>query len=259
MTEGRVRAEWSGDRLSITLDRPAARNSVTPAMLEELEGAIAEARRARVVTIIGAGASFCAGADVRSYAEPAEQLDRLDAYTRRARDLCRAIETLDAVVIAGVRGSCFGGGLEIALACDLVVASTTARLGLPETRLGLIPGWGGTQRLTRSVGAARARRLILTAEALDGETAAAWGLVSFVSPDAELETELDRLAAQALTGAPLAFAAASRAIAAASAPSWPAPGDELETDELLRLFASQDGAEGVAAFLAKRPPEFSGR
>jgi enoyl-CoA hydratase/carnithine racemase len=252
--------ERRGHLLSLVLNRPAARNAVSPAMLEALTAAIEEARGARtdVVAITGAGGYFCAGADIASYATPHARLEELEAFTRAARDLCRAIETLDAVTVAAVDGPCLGGGFEIALACDLVIAADTARFGLPETRLGLIPGWGGTQRLTAAIGAPRARRVILTAETVPAATAHEWGIVSRVVAGAELATELDRLTEDLLGRAPRALAAAKRAIAAAAGPEWPSHGAEVETAELMSMFASADGAEGIDAFVTKRPPHFIG-
>ena len=249
-----------GHRLSLVLNRPAARNAVSPAMLDALAEAISDARSTHtdVVTFTGAGGFFCAGADITSYTEPHGRLDELDAFTRRARELCRSIETLDAVTIAAVDGPCLGGGFEIALACDLVIAAETAKFGLPETRLGLIPGWGGTQRLTAAVGAPRARQLVLEAAVVPAATAHTWGVVArVVAPDA-LASALDETAEAMLARAPLALAGAKRAIAAASGEQWPTAGADRETAELMALFASEDGAEGITAFVEKRPARFTG-
>lgn len=257
---GELRVTRDGTRLSLVLDRPQARNAVSVGMLDELVAAVADARSQRtdVVTITGAGGYFCAGADITSYASPNDRPQELEAFTRTARELCRSIETLDAVTVAAVDGPCLGGGFEIALACDLVIATDTARFGLPETRLGLIPGWGGTQRLTAAIGAPRARRLVLTAELVSAAVAAEWGVVStVVAPDA-LDAALEGLATNLLERAPLALAAAKRAIRASETPAWPTVGAARETVELLALFASADGAEGVSAFIEKRAPRFTG-
>jgi len=260
MAEPELLVERSGARLSLVLNRPQARNAVSVDMLDALVEAVADARAQRtdVVTITGAGGFFCAGADITSYAAPNSRPRELEAFTRRARELCRSIETLDAVTVAAVDGPCLGGGFEIALACDLVIAADTARFGLPETRLGLIPGWGGTQRLTAAIGAPRSRRLVLAAELVSAAQAAEWGVVSRVVEPAELEAALDDLATDLLARAPLALAAAKRAIRAAETPAWPTVGAARETVELLALFASADGAEGVEAFIEKRPPVFTG-
>lgn len=249
-----------GHRLSIVLSRPASRNAVSPAMLDALTEAVQHASEVRtdVVTITGAGGFFCAGADIVSYTEPHERLDELDAFTRRARDLCRAIETLDAVTIAAVDGPCLGGGFEIALACDLIIAAESAKFGLPETRLGLIPGWGGTQRLTEAVGSRRARQLVLEAAVIPAATAHDWGIVSRVVASDALAESLELAAADMLARAPLALAGAKRAIAAAAGQPWPTVGAERETAELMALFASHDGAEGITAFVEKRPAQFTG-
>lgn len=260
MAGSELLVERRGHLLSLVLNRPAARNAVSPAMLEMLTAAIEEARSARtdVVTITGAGGYFCAGADIASYTTPHARLAELEAFTRAARNLCRAIETLDAVTVAAVDGPCLGGGFEIALACDLIIAADTARFGLPETRLGLIPGWGGTQRLTAAIGAPRARRVILTAETLPAATAHEWGVVARVVADSELAVELDRFTDDLLSRAPRALTSAKRAIAAVTGHHWPTHGADVETTELMSMFASADGAEGIDAFVTKRPPHFTG-
>lgn len=260
MAEPELLVTRDGTRLSLVLNRPQARNAVSVGMLDALVEAVADAkaRRTDVVTITGAGGYFCAGADITSYASPNDRPQDLEVFTRKARELCRSIETLDAVTVAAVDGPCLGGGFEIALACDLVIAADTARFGLPETRLGLIPGWGGTQRLTAAIGAPRARRLVLTAELVSAAQAAEWGIVGSVVDSDGLEAALDDLARDLLGRAPLALAAAKRAIRAAETPAWPTVGAARETVELLALFASADGAEGVEAFIAKRPPRFTG-
>lgn len=249
-----------GTRLTIVLNRPQARNAVSPAMLDALVAAVESARTERtdVVTITGAGGFFCAGADIVSYTEPHGRLDELDAFTHTARDLCRAIETLDAVTIAAVDGPCLGGGFEIALACDLIIAAESAKFGLPETRLGLIPGWGGTQRLTAALGVRRARQLILEAAVIPAQRAFEWGIASRLVQPEELADALEAAAADMLSRAPLALAGAKRAVAAAAGSEWPTVGAERETAELMALFASADGAEGIAAFVEKRPAQFTG-
>src|SRR5690606_21696797 len=249
-----------GHRLSIVLNRPASRNAVSPGMLDALVAAVQDARAVRtdVVTITGSGGYFCAGADIVSYTEPGGRLDELEVFTRQARDLCRAIETLDAVTIAAVDGPCLGGGFEIALACDLIIAADSAKFGLPETRLGLIPGWGGTQRLTAALGVRRARQLVLEAAVFSAASAHDWGVVARVVAPDELASALDETAADMLARAPLALAGAKRAIAAAAGDEWPTAGANRETAELMALFASRDGAEGIAAFVAKRPAQFTG-
>lgn len=242
----------AGRVLTLTLNRPAARNAVTAGMLAGLAEAVAKVGDAAVVLLRGAGPAFCAGADIAGYdGAPA---DRLEEFTRTARGLCDAIAALDAVVVAQVHGACLGGGLELALAADLVIAADDARLGLPEVRLGLIPGWGGTQRLTRAVGPAVARALILTADLITGARARELGLVARAVPAGELEDVTATLVAGLAAGPTRALAAAKRAIVAAGGPD----GAEVETAGLLEAFATADGREGVAAFVAKRPAVFVG-
>lgn len=256
---GDVLVEHAAGRLAIVLNRPAARNAISPEMLATLTEAIATAadRGVRIVTLRGAGGAFCAGADIASYADPGAHLDRLEAFTRSARRLCRMLEELPAVVVAAVAGPCLGGGFELALASDLIIADPGARFGLPEARLGLIPGWGGTQRLTRAIGSRRSRALILGATLLDAPTAHELGIVAELVPAGGLTERLDGLVEELAGRAPLAMASAKRAILAAE-PPWPDAGAETETTELIARFASRDGAEGIAAFIEKRPPRFTG-
>lgn len=254
-----VLVEWRTGQLSIVLSRPAVRNAISPGMLTALTEAIVEAadREVRIVTIRGAGGAFCAGADIASYVDPGANLDRLEAFTRSARRLCRMLEELPAVVVAAVEGPCLGGGFELALASDLIIADPGARFGLPEARLGLIPGWGGTQRLTRAIGSRRSRAMILGATLLDASTAHDLGLVAELAPDGGLTEGLDGLVARLAEGSPLAMVSAKRAIIAVE-PAWPDAGAEVETTELMSRFASNDGAEGISAFIEKRPPRFTG-
>jgi enoyl-CoA hydratase/carnithine racemase len=246
--------ERHGRRRDLVLARPRARNAVSPAMLDALASAVtaAEADGVDVLVLRGQGSGFCAGADIRSYAGAGPE--EVAAFTRRALALCSALEVFDGIVIAAVHGVCLGGGLELALACDLLVLAEDARLGLPEVRLGLIPGWGGTQRLTRVVGPAVARSMVLTSQVVGAERAAQIGLAHAVAAPDELGRTVDELASSLLAGPAQALRSAKRAIAAGS--PLTDLGSARETHELLQLFASPDGQEGVAAFVEKRAPIF---
>jgi hypothetical protein len=168
--------------------------------------------------------------------------------------------TARAIVIAAVDGVAMGGGFELVLSADLVIATRRSRFGLPEVTLGLIPGWGGTQRLTRHLGPNRTKRVVLLGEPLTTAEAYEAGIVTHVVPPEELAVFVEEFAAQLATRAPLALAAAKAAITAAVDPTAGGDaGSALETRLLLELFASEDGREGVAAFTEKRGPVFVGR
>ena len=242
----------------VTIDRPEARNALSFALLADLAEAL-EALDAdaacRVVVITGSGArAFAAGADILELAD--QTPERLAAEGHfNAWDRIAAI---GLPIIAAVRGYALGGGCELAMACDMIVAGDDARFGQPEIRLGVMPGAGGTQRLTRAVGTALAMELILTGRTLDAAEAKSAGLVTMVVPaDEAVNAALD-LAATIATMPPLAVRAAKRSVlAAANLPL--AEGLRQERTAFFALFGTQDQREGMAAFVAKRPPVFTGR
>src|SRR5665647_1628911 len=194
---------------------------------------------------------FCAGADlkeVRAHMEMADGPDRMYAYVAGIQRLCARIEALPQVTLAEISGAAMGGGFELALACDLRIAANEAKVGLPEARLGLIPGAGGTQRLTRLCGPALASRLILGAEILDGATAATLGVVHWAAPRAELPARAAEIA-QRIAGLPSAALAASKVcIAAAGQPGRGGYTDELEFTR--SLLSNPETQKRVTAFLA---------
>jgi enoyl-CoA hydratase/carnithine racemase len=236
---------------TITLTSAPA-NALSQALLDELRDAVGSpsVRGARVV-VLGSGLPrfFAAGADLKLMAT----LDRggFAAYLAVVRDVFDDIAALPQPTIAALGGMALGGGLELALACTLRVASRDARLGLPEVRLGLLPGAGGTQRLPGLIGRSRALDLLLTGRALGGEEALHLGLVDRLGADADAE------AAALATQIAASSAAATQAIVRCvdAAPGYNLrPGMRTELDELLELFASDDGRAGIEAFLARRPP-----
>lgn len=244
----------------VTIDRPEAMNALDGAALQGiLDTARALGARAdvRCLVITGAGErAFAAGADLKALAglAPADA-ERLSAL---GHDAFGAIEALDKPVIAAVNGVALGGGLELALACDFIVAAAGAKFGLPEVGLGLIPGFGGTQRLPRRVGDARARQLILTGDAIDADEALRIGLVAAVVPPERVLASALTYARKIATRAPLAVAAAKRAIREGlGGPT--VYGLAGERAAFAALFGSADAREGVAAFFEKRSPRFSGR
>jgi enoyl-CoA hydratase/carnithine racemase len=166
----------------VTLDRPDARNALTPAGLDALAAAVTEAPRP-VVLLRGAGAAFCAGADLGTVAEAAADEPAARAFVERGQRTMRAVERADAAVVAGVDGAARGGGVELALACDLRVATPAATFGEPGVTFGLFGAWGGTVRLPEAVGASHAADLSLSGRVVDAEEALAMGLVSRVVDD----------------------------------------------------------------------------
>ena len=243
----------------ITINRLEKRNALNiqtrregAQLLEELR----EDETVGVVVITGGGdKAFIAGADIAEFASRTALTQR-DVMT--GRSLFTAIDTFPKPVIAMINGYCLGGGCELALACDLRVASDTASFAQPEINLGIIPGGGGTQRLTRLLGEGRAMEMILTGDMIDAQTAYNFGLVNLVIPVADLETKTMELAARIAEKSPVALRLAKEAIKIASRSNLD-EGLRREVDLFALCFSSEDKDEGVRAFLEKRKPEFKGR
>ncbi|HEX8351931.1 MAG TPA: enoyl-CoA hydratase-related protein, partial [Pyrinomonadaceae bacterium] len=209
----------------------------------------------RVVVITGAGEkAFVAGADIAEF-EGRTAVSQRDVMT--ARSLFTAVDTFPKPVIAMVNGFCLGGGCELALSCDIRVASETARFGQPEINLGIIPGGGGTQRLTRLVGEGKAMELILTGDMIDAQHAYNLGLVNLVVPAADLEAKTMEMANRIAEKSPVALRMAKEAVKTAARANLD-EGLRREIDLFALTFSSQDKDEGVRAFLEKRKPDFKG-
>lgn len=254
-----VRYEVRGRAALITIDRQEKRNALNGQVRCALLGALDAARRddaVRAVVLTGAGEkAFVAGADIAEF----EGRTPVDQWrVMKGPSIYDAVERLPKPVIAAVNGFCLGGGMELALACDIRIASATAKFGQPEVNLGIIPGGGGTQRLPRIVGVGAALRLILTGEPVSADEALRLRLVEEVlEPGALLERAL-AIAGTIASKSPVAVAAAKEATR--SALSLPLDdGLKLETALFQLCFSSADRAEGVRAFLEKRPAEFTGR
>jgi enoyl-CoA hydratase len=242
-----------------TFNRPEKLNALNTPLLERFARVLDEVERdaaVRCLVLTGAGPkAFVAGADIGEYSEQDDAA--FEAYQRRSRELFDRLDAFRKPVIAAVNGYALGGGFEIALCCDLIVASDTARFGLPEGRLGLAPGGGGTQRLTRAVGPYVAADVLLFGTRLTAARAFELGLAAeVVSPERLLETAGER-ASGAASMAPLALAEMERSIARALDGSL-AEGLTAEHEALFRLRRTRDADEGVRAFVEKRPPTFEG-
>jgi enoyl-CoA hydratase len=260
MSESSVVIVERGDGVAlVTINRPEKRNalsaSVRSAFLETLD-VLASDAAVRVVVVTGAGdKAFVAGADIAEFAERSA----VDQYeVMRGRSVHEAIERFAKPVIAAINGYCLGGGLELAMACDIRIASSRALFGQPEINLGIIPGGGGTQRLPRLIGLGMAMRMILSGEPIDAAEALRIGLIEEVVPAENLLSRVRELATKIAGKSPVALAAAKEATRAALHTPL-SEGIRVERGLYLVAFASSDKTEGIQAFLEKRPPQFTGR
>jgi len=251
--------ERDGAVTTVTVNRPQAFNALNPATLTELLqccDVVRNDRGVRCMLITGAGdRAFVAGADIAALAALSALEGR--SFALLGQRLMHQLEEIPIPVIAAVNGFALGGGLELALACDVVVASTAAKFGQPEINLGIIPGFGGTQRLARRIGLAAARMLIYTGDLVGAEEALRLGIVNRVVPPAELLPDAKKLAATLASKAPVALQQAKAAINVGADMSLH-EGCRHEAEAFAVAFGSPDRSEGMRAFLEKRPPVFKG-
>lgn len=241
----------------ITLNRPQVLNALNQAAMDELASALEECDRdehVRCAVLWGGDKVFSAGADVREMAE-ATSADMIRSYRFQQWERIRRVAT---PIIAAVNGYAFGGGCELAMLCDIIIAAETAQFGQPEIRIGLMPGAGGTQRLTRAVGKSRAMEMILTGRPIGAHEARAAGLVSRVVPPELCVEEAKRLAREIAERPPLALRLAKEAVLQAFETTLEG-GLMFERKCFHMLFGTEDKREGIRAFLEKRPPKFTGR
>ena len=243
----------------VRLNRAAKRNALTSEMLDDLARifkGIVERRDLRAVILSGEGGTFCAGTDISELVSLDESGARLKA--ERGQEVCGLIENCGVPVIAALDGAAAGGGLELALSCHLRLATSSASFSLPETKLGIIPAYGGTQRLARVTGSGRALAMMLAGATLTAEEAFRLGLVNAVVEPAQLSARAEALARDISAQAPLAIRACLEAVMRGQ--DLPlAEGLKLEAELFSRLFATADMREGTRAFLEKRPPIFKGK
>ena len=255
-----VAIERTGAVAVVTIQRPDKLNALNAKVVADLarafESLAAGADPVRAAVLTGAGKAFVAGADIAEMAS----LTTVEAkrFSDAGHALCARIEALAFPVIAAVNGFALGGGCEIALACDFIYAAENAKLGQPEVGLGVLPGFGGTQRLVRRVGAARARELIYTGDKITAAQALAIGLVNAVFPAAELLDKAKETALKIAAQGPLAVAASKRVLLRGEDIDLPAA-CELEAQAFASLFGSEDQRAGMRAFLEKGKPAFAGK
>jgi enoyl-CoA hydratase len=250
----KVKFAIEGAVARIILDRPQKLHALDPEMLSALEEAISDAEQSRAVRVIVLESTgqkaFCVGADILAWSA-LSPLEMWSEWVRRGHRIFDRLEQARQPVICAIQGFAFGGGLELALGCDLRIAADSARLAMPEVKLGTVPGWGGTSRLPKLIGSARAKQMIFTGEPITAETAERWGLVNEVVPAAALRNSVTALAEKVCANAPVAIQAAKQLIAHPSAAI-------LESLASAATAFTDDAKEGLASFREKRPPQFQG-
>ena len=260
MTYENVKTELRDGILFLTVDRPKVLNALNAATVEEIYKVFADARdddNVKAVIVTGAGEkAFVAGADINELAQKTPMTGK--ETSERGQFIFSFIERFPKPVIAAINGFALGGGCELALACHIRVASERAQIGLPEVTLGIIPGYGGTQRMARLLGKAKALELICTGDRVGAAEAERIGLVNKVVPADQLMSAAKEMARKIMSRGPLAIRAAIEAVMSGSEMPMQ-EGQFLEATLFGLLCASEDTQEGMNAFLEKRPPRFKGK
>jgi enoyl-CoA hydratase len=240
----------------VTINRPQLRNALNRSIVDELDDIVEELagdKMIRTVIFTGGEDHFAAGADIKEMMDGNPEFARSFSF----KDTFNKIDSLEKITIAAIAGFTLGGGLELALACDFRIAKTTARFGLPEITLGIFPGAGGTQRLPRLIGMARAKEMIFLGKMIDATTALNYGLVNFLTEGSVLDEAM--LLADKLNHLPPIALRLSKQLIQQGLDSDLKTGIEFEAVSWTNLFATEDQKEGMKAFLEKRKPEFQGR
>jgi enoyl-CoA hydratase/carnithine racemase len=243
----------------VTLNRPGALNALNTTLRRDLKQCFTDLQAEpdlRVVVISGAGRAFCAGADIKEWREPTSVVE--DRENRVRLNFWRVMSRCEVPIIAAINGYALGGGCELAMCCDIRIASDQAQMGLTEVTLGIIPGGGGTQRLPRLVGQGKALELILTGRRIDAPEALRLGLVEQVVPHDQLKAAVEALAQTIVSRAPLAVKYAKEAIVRGRELPL-SEGLKVEAELYTLLRTTEDRMEGARAFQEKRPPQFKGR
>ena len=254
-----IRSEQRGEIAILTFNRPDKLNAINRTVYDEVGDYLQSIERdgtASVLILTGEGRAFVAGADIDDY--QTMTLAQFSAFQRLGRSVMAQMEQLSRPILAAVNGYALGGGFELALACDVILAAENAKFGLPEAKLGLLPGGGGTQRLSRLVGAGIAKRMIFSGEIIDAARAYELHIASEVAPKGEALNVAIALAEKILANGPLAVRMAKRVIDEGLEASLPTA-LSLEMDSTAHLFVTDDKREGIEAFIDKRPPRFSGQ
>jgi enoyl-CoA hydratase len=245
---------------TITINRPQALNALNKETIKEISSRIKDAKQddnVKVIVFIGAGdRAFCAGADLNMMKDKSPYKGMHLSYI--GQGLTLEIEELEKPVIAALNGYTLGGGLELAMACDLRIASENAKLGQPEVNVGLIPGWGGTQRLPKLIGKGKAKEMIFTGGNIDAKTAEQLGLVNKVVPLDQLKTVVKQLAEEIMNKPPIAIELAKQLINKSTEIDLRV-GLTNEAEAFGVLTSTEDFREGVSAFLEKRKPDYKGK
>lgn len=253
-----IEKQFEDGILILTLNRPDKLNALNADVLQALSDDLEDVKsddEIKAILITGQGKAFCAGADINRLADCDAQTGY--EFARFGQNVFRQLETLGKPSLAAINGYAFGGGCELAMSATLRIASSTAQFGQPEVKLGVIPGYGGTQRLSRLVGKGRALDLCLTGRFIDAETALSWGLVSAVYEPEKLISEAKTWLKNIIKMAPLAVKAVMETIDHGFDLSL-TDALHLEAVQFAAVCASADRAEGVSAFLSKRPAQFKG-
>lgn len=251
--------EKDGHVALVKIDHPPA-NALSSKLIEEVDRILTEVEKddaVRVVVLYGEGRFFSAGADIKEFTT-VDTGEAFSGMSNRGQQVFERLENFQKPVIASIHGAALGGGLELAMACHIRLVTKTAKLGLPELQLGLIPGFAGTQRLPQLVGRAKAAEMMLTSDPVSGEEAVQWGLANHAFADEDLQSETMKLAKKIAAKSPIALRHALHMLSFSKGQSF-YDGVEAEAKAFGEVFVSEDAKEGIQAFIEKRQPEFKGQ